>query len=101
MSVSSTPALTDAAERIVRTAKAFGCTVATVESCTAGALACLLADAHPDEDGNEVGLVHVAAATRNGAELHLERRFGARSKEEIVQQSMLVALTLLGELVAA
>jgi nicotinamide mononucleotide (NMN) deamidase PncC len=28
-----------------RTAKALGCTVATVESCMAGALACLLADA--------------------------------------------------------
>jgi PncC family amidohydrolase len=135
--------------------------VATVESCTAGALACLLADAEgagdvfhggfvvytkaaksagvgvppeliekhtavsrevavamargalerlpadvvvavtgvagpdPDEDGNPVGLVHIAAASRKGAQLQLERRLGQRSKEEIVQEAIRESLTLL------
>jgi nicotinamide-nucleotide amidase len=166
MSASFPAALTDTAERIVRSARSLGRTVATVESCTAGALACLLSDAEgatdafhggfvvytkaaksavvgvspglierhtavsrevalamargglermladvvvavtgvagpePDEDGNEVGLVHVAAVSRQGAERHLERRFGPRPKDEIVQQAMLVALALLSELLA-
>jgi len=163
----SSPALRKAAERAVRSAKSVGRTVATVESCTAGALACLLADAEgagdvfqggivaytkaaksalvgvpaeflenhtavsrevalamargglqripgdvvvavtgvagpePDEDGNPVGLVHIAAVSRKGAELHLERRFGRKSKDEILQGSIGDGLTLLAELVAA
>ena len=166
MSTSFPSASTEAADRVVRFARSLGRTVATVESCTAGALACLLADAEgatdavhggfvvytkvaksavvgvtpglieshsavsrevalamarggleripadvvvavtgvagpePDEDGNEVGLVHVAAVSRRGAERHVERRFGPKPKDEIVQQAMLVALTLLSELLA-
>ena len=141
--------------------------MATVESCTAGALACLLADAEgagdvfhggfvvytkaaksaavgvppqlierhtavsrevalamarggleripadvvvavtgvagpdPDEDGNPVGLVHIAAVSRNGGKLHVERRFGQRSKEEVLHETIRGSLSLLLELVAA
>ena len=55
----------------------------------------------PDEDGNPVGLVHIAAVSRNGGERHVERRFGQKSKEEILQSSMRDGLTLLAELVTA
>ena len=41
----SRDALDAAAERTLGLAKSVGCTLATVESCTAGALAALLADA--------------------------------------------------------
>ena len=159
--------LKELADRVVRSARSRGRCVATVESCTAGALACVLAegegasdvlhggfvvytktaksaavgvppeliDKHtavsrevalamarggleripadvvvavtgvagpdPDEDGNPVGLVHIAAVARGGRELHLERRFGQKSKEEILQSSLRDGLTLLAELVAA
>ena len=162
----ASPALGEAAGRVVRSAISLGRTVATVESCTAGALACVLADAEgasdvlhggfvvytkraksaavgvpteliekhtavsrevalamarggleripadvvvavtgvagpdPDEDGNPVGLVHIAAVSRNGGELHLERRFGNTPRQEILQNSMGDGLTLLAELVA-
>jgi PncC family amidohydrolase len=55
----------------------------------------------PDEHGNPVGLVHIAAVSRHGGERHVERRFGQRSKEEILQSSMRDGLTLLAELVEA
>jgi nicotinamide-nucleotide amidase len=162
----ASPALREAAGRVVRSARSRGRTVATVESCTAGALACVLADAEgasdvlhggfvvytkpaksaavgvpielieqhtavsrevalamarggleripadvvvavtgvagpdPDEDGNPVGLVHIAAVSRNGGDLHLERRFGNRPRQEILQNSIGDGLGLLAELVA-
>jgi nicotinamide-nucleotide amidase len=161
------PALREAAERVVGTAKSRGHSVATVESCTAGALAGLLADAEgagnafhggfvvytkaakcaavgvppdliarhtavsrevalamargalerlpadvavavtgvagpdPDEDGNPVGLVHIAAASRAGSELHVERRLGQASKDDLVQEAMRESLILLLGFVAA
>jgi nicotinamide-nucleotide amidase len=55
----------------------------------------------PDEDGNPVGLVHIAAVSRDAGERHVERRFGRKSKEEILQSSMRDGLTLVAELVAA
>jgi nicotinamide-nucleotide amidase len=55
----------------------------------------------PDEDGNPVGLVHIAAVSRNGGELHVERRFGQRSEDDIVQAAIGESLSLLLELVAA
>jgi nicotinamide-nucleotide amidase len=57
-----------------------------------------VAGPEPDEDGNEVGLVHVAAISRDGAERHVELRCGPQSKDEIVRQAMLTALALLVEL---
>jgi nicotinamide-nucleotide amidase len=161
------PALRETADGVVRAGKSRGRSLATVESCTAGALACLLAGCEgasdvfqggfvvytkaaksavvgvpgslierhtavsrevalamarggleripadvvvaitgvagpdPDEDGNPVGLVHIAAVSRNGGERHVERRFGQKSKEEILQSSMRDGLALLSELVAA
>jgi nicotinamide-nucleotide amidase len=55
----------------------------------------------PDEDGNPVGLLHIAAVSRNGGERHLERRFGQKTKEEILEAAMRDGLTLLADLVAA
>ena len=157
------PALRETADGVVRAAKSRGRSLATVESCTAGALACLLADgkgasnvfqggfvvytkaakstvvgvpgslierhtavsrevalamarggleripadvlvaitgvAGPDadEDGNPVGLVHIAAVSRDAGERHVEHRFGQKSKEG----SMRDGLTLAAELVTA
>jgi PncC family amidohydrolase len=54
----------------------------------------------PDEDGNPVGLLHIAAASRTGSELHVERRLGQRSKEDLIQEAMRESLSLLLGLVA-
>ena len=149
------------AEGVRKEAKARRVTLATVESCTAGALAVLLADApgateafhggfvvytkdnktasvgvpaalikthsavsrevaeamarggierapadiavaitgvagpEPDEDGNPVGLVHLAAACRDGRISHVERNFGKRSRGENRDLSLDAALGLL------
>jgi nicotinamide-nucleotide amidase len=42
-----------------------------------------------------VGLVHFAAATRNGTLLHVERRFGDIGRAEVRRRSVLQALELL------
>jgi nicotinamide-nucleotide amidase len=55
----------------------------------------------PDEDGNPVGLVHIAAASRAGSELHVERRLGQASKDDLVQEAMRESLILLLGFVAA
>jgi nicotinamide-nucleotide amidase len=151
MSTASSTSRSAAAERVLDLAKSQRCTLATVESCTAGAPAVLLADApgasdlfhdgfvvytkankaaavgvppdlikahtavsrevalamargglehcpaevvvaitgvagpDPDEDGNPVGLHHVAAVSRQGGERHLQRRCDPGSKQEILQ----------------
>ena len=36
-----------------------------------------VAGPEPDEDGNPVGLVHLAAACRDGRVSHIERNFGS------------------------
>ena len=157
--------LSAAAERTLALAKSHGCTLASVESCTAGALAALLADApsasdlfhggfvvytkanktaavgvppeliaahtavsrevvlamaggalercpadivlavtgvagpNPDEDGNPVGLLHVAAMSRKGGTRHVERRYGLGSKQDLCQAAMLLALSLADDLI--
>ena len=161
----SRDALEAAAERTLGLAKSVGCTLATVESCTAGALAALLADAPgaserfhggfvvytkankvaavgvppdlikehtavsrevvlamadgalkrcpadvvlaitgvagpaPDEDGNPVGLLHVAVMSRKGETRHLERRYGPGVKQDICHAAMLLALSLADDLI--
>ena len=164
----STPnaSLSAAVEFTLGLAKSHGCTLATVESCTAGALAALPADApgasdlfhggfvvytkanktaavgvapelinthtavsrevvlamaggaldercpadivlavsgvagpDPDEDGNPVGLLHVATMSRKGVTRHLERRHGPGSKQDICQAAMLLALSLADDLI--
>jgi hypothetical protein len=46
-------------------------------------------------------LVHIAAASRAGSELHVERRLGQASKDDLVQEAMRESLILLLRLVAA
>jgi nicotinamide-nucleotide amidase len=41
-----------------------------------------VAGPEPDEDGNPVGLVHLAAACRDGRVSHIERRFGEGSRDK-------------------
>jgi nicotinamide-nucleotide amidase len=148
------------AANLVQKAEASGMTLATAESCTGGALACLLANApgaskvlhggfvvytkanktaalgvspdllqrhtavsaevarsmaegalarcpadivvaitgvagpEPDEDGNPVGLIHLAAARRDGPVLQEEHRFENGSKERICASSLGRALAL-------
>jgi len=48
-----------------------------------------------DEDGNPVGLVHIAAARRAGATLHQEHRFGDIGRGEVLYRTVMAALDLL------
>jgi nicotinamide-nucleotide amidase len=155
------------AEEILKEAKARRLTLVTVESCTAGSLGLLLADApgatetfhggfivytkanktaavgvpaelikahtavsrevaeamarggiarspadiaiaitgvagpEPDEDGNAVGLVHLAAACWDGRVSHVERNFGQRSREENRDLSLDAALGVIESLLRA
>jgi nicotinamide-nucleotide amidase len=159
--------LKDQAQRVVKLARQRRMTLATVESCTAGSLVNLLAQAEgasealqggfvvytkenksaavgvprsllgehtavsaavaqamatggldrspasvvvsvtgvagpePDEDGNPVGLVYVAAATRDGRTRVVKNEFGMQPKEQICGASMTVALKLFEEMLAA
>lgn len=49
----------------------------------------------PDEDGNPVGLVHIAAARRGAPTLHQEHRFGDIGRGAVLYQTVLAALDLL------
>jgi nicotinamide-nucleotide amidase len=152
------------AERVMKKLAASGATIATVESCTAGALVHLLSRAEgasdtlhggfvvytkdnktaavgvseellkergavsaevaeamaagglarcpaaivtastgvagpqPDEDGNPVGLVFVAAALRDGRRKVARRELGKRGKDAICHAAMQEALALVEEL---
>jgi nicotinamide mononucleotide (NMN) deamidase PncC len=121
--------LKDRAEQISKLALERCMTLATVESCTAGSLAQLLSHAEvaqamaegglarcpadivvaitgvagpePDEDGNPVGRVVVAAAARDGRKSILHQEFGQISKEEICSGAMGSALGLIEQLLRA
>jgi nicotinamide-nucleotide amidase len=54
-----------------------------------------VAGPEPDEDGNPVGLVHIAVAGPGGLLLHQEHRFPDRSREEVMAATQLHALALL------
>ena len=54
-----------------------------------------VAGPEPDDDGNPVGLIHLAAACRDGRLLHIERRFGDGSRNTNRQLSIAAALGLL------
>jgi nicotinamide-nucleotide amidase len=57
-----------------------------------------VAGPEPDEDGNPVGLVYVAAGSQDGR-CHVARHdFGKRDKAQICTAAMEASLTLLGEL---
>ena len=53
----------------------------------------------PDEDGNPVGLLHVAVMSRKGKTRHLERRYGPGVKQDICHTAMLLALSLADDLI--
>jgi nicotinamide-nucleotide amidase len=54
-----------------------------------------VAGPEPDEDGNPVGLVYLAAANRSGLLLAEEHRFEEASKEQICNRALACALALL------
>jgi len=60
-----------------------------------------VAGPEPDEDGNPVGLVHVAVAARDGRTKAVKREFGRLPKQEICAAAMGAALDLLEELLPA
>ena len=158
--------LASQAARVIEAAQSAGVTLAAAESCTAGALATLLANApgagdifhgsfvvytkenkvkalgveaalisrhsavsaevakamalgalerspadvtvaitgvagpEPDEDGNPVGLVHIAAAQSDGTVLHEEHRFGDLPHAEICAKASMGALAMLKAMLA-
>jgi len=57
-----------------------------------------VAGPEPDEDGNPVGLVYVAAAARDGRSRVARHAFGKRDRDEICAAAMEAALTLVEEL---
>jgi nicotinamide-nucleotide amidase len=59
-----------------------------------------VAGPEPDEDGNPVGLVYLAAARRDGLRLAEEHRLGERDKEEICAAILDRALSLLHRAIA-
>lgn len=56
-----------------------------------------VAGPEPDEDGNPVGLVYLAAARRDGFITHEEKRFGDCAKDEILRATLAAALALIGK----
>jgi nicotinamide-nucleotide amidase len=54
-----------------------------------------VAGSAPDEDGNPVGLVHIATARRGGATLHQEHHFGDIGRGEVLYRTVMAALDLL------
>lgn len=71
--------------------------------CPAGLVAAItgVAGPLPDEDGNPVGLVYVAAAARDGRRRVVRHDFGQLSQDEICGAAMVAALELLEELLIA
>jgi nicotinamide-nucleotide amidase len=60
-----------------------------------------VAGPEPDEDGNPVGLVHVAIAARDGRTKAVKHEFGELPKQEIVTAAKGAALDLLEEFLRA
>ena len=74
-----------------------------LERCPATIVAAItgVAGPEPDEDGNPVGLVFVAAAARDGRTKVARREFGKTGKESICGAAMGAALDLVEELLQA
>jgi nicotinamide-nucleotide amidase len=53
-----------------------------------------VAGPEPDEDGNPVGLMHVAVARRGGSVRHERHTFGDGGREELRTRAMHAALEL-------
>ena len=60
-----------------------------------------VAGPEPDEDGNPVGLVYVAVASRDGTARVVEHRLGNAPKGEICQAAMRSGISLLEEFISA
>jgi nicotinamide-nucleotide amidase len=60
-----------------------------------------VAGPEPDEDGNPVGLVYVAVASRDGTAKVVEHRLGNAPKGEICQAAMRSGISLLAEFISA
>jgi nicotinamide-nucleotide amidase len=60
-----------------------------------------VAGPEPDEDGNPVGLVFVAVASRSGKTRVIELRLGPSSKGEICRTAMRCGIKLLDEFLSA
>jgi nicotinamide-nucleotide amidase len=60
-----------------------------------------VAGPEPDEDGNPVGLVHIAAARHGTPTLHHEQCFGDIGRGEVLYQTVMAALDLLERCAAA
>jgi nicotinamide-nucleotide amidase len=71
-----------------------------LERCPAHLVAAItgVAGPEPDEDGNPVGLVFVAAAARDGRAKIIRHEFGKAGKESICDWAMREALVLLEDL---
>jgi nicotinamide-nucleotide amidase len=54
-----------------------------------------VAGPEPDEDGNPVGLVHIAAARRGGATLHHKHQFSDIGRGKVLYRAVMAALDLL------
>jgi nicotinamide-nucleotide amidase len=86
-------------ERESAVSKAVACAMA--EGALARSVADLsvsitgVAGPEPDEDGNPVGLVHIAAARRGAATLHHEHRFGDIGRGKVLYETVMAALDLL------
>jgi nicotinamide-nucleotide amidase len=60
-----------------------------------------VAGPEPDEDGNPVGLVHIAAARRGAATLHQEYRFDDTGRGQMLYRTVMAALDLLAQCATA
>lgn len=71
--------------------------------CPASVVAAItgVAGPEPDEDGNPVGLVYVAAAIRDGPARVVQHDFGKLDRDRICNAAIGAALTLLAELLQA
>jgi nicotinamide-nucleotide amidase len=69
--------------------------------CPADAVVAItgVAGPEPDEDGNPVGLVYVAAAARGGRTRTVRHEFGERGKDGICGAAMVAGLKLLEEII--
>ena len=74
-----------------------------IDRCPAALVAAItgVAGPEPDEDGNPIGLVFVAAASRDGRSKVVRHEFGTLEKDRICGAAMGAALDLMEELLLA
>jgi len=74
-----------------------------LERCPATIVAAItgVAGPEPDEDGNPVGLVYVAAAARDGRVNVARHEFGKADKDRVCSAAMGAALNIMEDLLTA